>query len=89
MVLCSGLLGVQTEKLILTGGHYGLVEGTSVINGPKCNKGPITSIGVTSTSAIEGDFLLVVTIPHFFAITFMTDQPAVSLYACSTQSFES
>ena len=52
MVLCSGLLGVQTEKLILTGGHYGLVEGTSVINGPKCNKGPITSIGVTSTSAI-------------------------------------
>ena len=52
MVLCSALLGVQTEKLILTGGHYGLVEGTSVINGPKSNKGPITSIGVTNTSAI-------------------------------------
>ena len=52
MVLCSGLLGVQTEKLILTGGHYGLVEGTSIINGPKGNKGPITSIGGTNTSAI-------------------------------------
>ena len=52
MILCSGLLEVQTEKLILTGGHYGLVEGTSVINGPKCNKGPITSIGVKSTFAI-------------------------------------
>lgn len=52
MVLCSGLLGVQTEKRILTGGYYGLVEGTSVINEPKCNKGPITSIGVASTSAI-------------------------------------